>query len=169
MVTRKDIINRVFKLVYNRLENQAESLQHYIERWHGSHGGIEGWFKVEFVASIPSKEMKIYTGSAAHGKSTGKKYPDLLLDRKEIETICVELKASTNWSITHGKPLQRYDGWALFFLCGTPANSLDTKRHNLAELGYPFNLDRVCKAFQCIDNKEVDFLFGFLDLGGSKS
>jgi len=167
MINRQNILNSVFQLVYNRLTKQAESLQHYVERWNGSSGGIEGWFKVELVAAIPNDVGQIKTGSAARGKSTGKKYPDLLLESKNIEPIYVELKASTNWSLTHGKPLQQYDGWALFFLCGSPSNSLNTKRNGLEKLGYPFEIECICKAMQCVDNKEIDFLFGFIDLGGS--
>ncbi len=165
---RQDILNSVFKLTYDRLTKQSESLKFYIERWHGSNGGIEGWFKVELVAAIPSDVIKITTGSATRGKSTGKRYPDLQFKKKGFEPIDVELKASTNWSLAHGKSLQHYDGWVLFFLCGVPSNSLDDKRQVLAEKRYPFKVDYVCEAVKCTDNKSIDFLFGFLDIGGSK-
>lgn len=172
MITREDIINTVFKLVYDRLKKQADSLQYYMKHWNGKSGGIEGWLKVEFVAAIPCDVTKIETGSAwRHGKSTGDKYPDLRLislESKDMEPIAVELKASTNWSPTYGKRYEYYVGRTLFFLCGAPSNSLDAKRHELAAKGYPFALARVCEAVQCIDNKAVNFLFGFVDIGGDK-
>ena len=172
MITREGILNTVFKLVNDRLNKQAESLQYYMKHWNGKNGGIEGWLKVEFVAAIPCDIIKIETGSAwRHGKSTGNRYPDLRLislESKDIEPINVELKASTNWSPTYGKPYEYYDGMSLFFLCGAPSNTFDAKRHDLSTKGYPFDLARVCEAVQCIDNKAVNFLFGFQDIVGDK-
>lgn len=168
MATRPDILHNVFDLVYHRLLKQSESLQYYMKHWNGKSGGIEGWLKVEFVAAIPSDVLKIKTGSAALGKSTGDRYPDLRLERKDIEPIDLELKASTNWSPTYGKPLEYYNGRALFFLCGAPSNSFHAKHHEFGKKGYPFDMVSICDVVQGIDNKTVSFLFGFLDLGGSK-
>ncbi len=75
MVARQEILDNIFKLVFNRLTGRAESLKRYIEYWHGSYGGIEGWLKVEFVAAISPDVLKVSTGSASRRKTSGKRYP----------------------------------------------------------------------------------------------
>lgn len=160
MYTRKDIINKVFELVSNRLNDQVESLQHYIEHWHGSYGGIEGWLKVEFVAAIPPDELKISTGSAARGSSTGKKYPDLLLKKNNAESVKIELKASTNWHV----PLKKYKNRVLFFLCGTPSYSTKSKKNEIKNLEKHSVILKITSGKSCYYDQEIDFLFGYVDL-----
>lgn len=165
MKSRQDILNEIFNYTYDRLKLRKESLQFFVNRWNGSFGGIEGWFKVELVASIPDDLIKITTGSASRGKSTGKRYPDLRFEHKNIAPIDVELKASTNWSLTHGKTFQKYEDWALFFLCGTPSNSLNRKSQYLYDMNFPYKVNKVCEAKKNNNGKTIDFLFGYIDLG----
>jgi hypothetical protein len=160
MVARQEILNYVFELVFNHLTRRAESLKRYIEYWHGTYGGIEGWLKVEFVAAISPDVLKVSTGSASRGKPSEKRYPDLLLENKDIEPIEVELKASTNWHL----PLKNYENCVLFFLCGTQADSLELRRREIEQLKKHSNIAIVISGINCYSNKEIDFLFGFVDL-----
>ena len=159
MVTRQEILDNVFDLVLNRLTGRAESLKRYIEHWHGSFGGIEGWLKVEFVAAISPNVLKVSTGSAARGKPTGKRYPDLLLENGKIEPIEVELKGSTNWYV----PLKNYESRVLFFLCGNQSDSLELRRREIQQLKKHFKISIVTSGISYND-KKTDFLFGFVDL-----
>lgn len=160
MVTRQEILKKIFKLVYDRLIKHNESLKHYLENWHGSYGGIEGWLKVEFVAAISPDIIKVKTGSAARGKLTDKKYPDLILENEAIDPIEVELKASTNWHV----PLKNYDSRVLFFLCGTQADSLQLRRREIQQFKKHFDIAIVTSGISSYNSKEIDFLFGFVDL-----
>jgi hypothetical protein len=154
---RVDLLKKVFDLVGSRLKERGDSLCRYLERWHGSAGGIEGWFKVEFVASVPKNLATVLTGSAATPKTSGKKFPDLRLKVNHLRPVDIELKASTNWSPFHSKNPEYYHGRAIFFLCGAPADSLEAKRHALAKTWRHLNVIRVCGAVQCTDNCDTDF------------
>lgn len=166
MNSRTDLLYAIFDHVKRRLSERADSLCLFIEHWHGSNGGIEGWFKVEFVAAVPPHLAIIRTGSAYSLMATRRRFPDLRLERTGEVPLEIELKASTNWSPHHGKGFEHYRGFALFFLCGAPADSLDAKRSYLATNGVPFELTRVCAAVPCHDKRAIDFLFGFVDLRG---
>ena len=159
-----EFLTVVFDRVRDRLTERKDSLCLFVQHWHGRNGGIEGWLKVEFVAAVSADVCVVRTGSATTPKTRGKDFPDLRLESEGYAPVDIELKAATNWSPTYGKPLSQYDGRALFFLCGAPAESLEKKRKWLAETACPGQLVRICRGIQCTDNQQVDFLFGFVDL-----
>jgi hypothetical protein len=82
---RMDVIKDIFRPVVVRIRDKSESLaKSRIKRFPRS--GIEGWFKVEVVAALGEKVIKL--------KNRG---PDLILENGE-NGLEIELKASTDLS-----------------------------------------------------------------------
>ena len=84
---RADLLNTVFDRVRSRLHKRPDSLCRFIERWHGSGGGIEAWFKVKFVASIPKNLAVVRTGGAFRRQRAETGVAPLKTEGKKITRI----------------------------------------------------------------------------------
>jgi hypothetical protein len=81
---RMDLIQDIFKPVVVRIRSKSESLtKSKIKRFPKT--GIEGWFKVEVVAALGEKVIKLQNRG-----------PDLILENGLEKQLEIELKAATD-------------------------------------------------------------------------
>jgi hypothetical protein len=67
----------IFNLVRRRLIERCDSLQRFREHWKGRASGIEGWFRVEFVAAIGPAVATVHSGGAGGWVEKGCSAPTL--------------------------------------------------------------------------------------------
>jgi len=155
--------NSIFVRVRDRLVNRRDSLELFFDHWHGTAGGVEGWFKVEFASAIEPAIAVVETGG---GGGWGKKgtFPDLLLKRGAGNTIPVELKAAGGWWCGGSVETvyRKYSGFLL--ACLTVSDDPLSSRHRriVDSLDSEALLCRICKVR--IKGKPKAFYFVMADL-----
>lgn len=149
----------LFSMVSKRIKPRCSSLSKYNKRWQGKGGGIEGWLRVELVASLDSKFCKTISGSSGGIKNKGEKYPDLILEFQD-EKAPIELKASsTSWTPFGNVCPRSYYGRALIFICPALRRTLAKREETLAKHDAEFKLEEICAI-----HKGKAFYLGLIDL-----
>jgi hypothetical protein len=108
-----DLRSVVFDPVLERMKMRADSLRN-VKRFKRT--GIEGWFKVEVVATIGARVLAVCNNG-----------PDLLLS----DGIGLELKAATDFNRGYFlEPLKKYRAPCLFLGDGSRHKSFPTSDHD---------------------------------------
>jgi hypothetical protein len=159
----RELKHRIFGLVQRRLVERSDSLQLFYARWHGSAAGIEGWFKVEFVAAIAPDVASVGTGGSGGRGRRGRTYADLVLKTQDGAEHQIETKAwGSNW---YGErdALRKYAGRLLAFLAPSKAPLPTRHRQNIEVLDKNLLLAPICEV-QDAEGKQRTFYFGIADL-----
>jgi hypothetical protein len=154
----------IFDLVRARLVERKDSLIRFCNHWKGSASGIEGWFKLEFVAAIEPHVAVVSCGGAGGRGRGGRKYPDLVLKSPAGAEIPEETKASgSGWWHGGARVQEQYSGCVLAFLClsgGAETSRYGKQRQKIEALDRQAQLAPICKTLSA----ESSFYFGMADL-----
>lgn len=143
----------------------GESLVLFRERWQGTASGIEGWFKVEFVAAIGPEVAAIRTGGAGGRGRGGATYPDLIVEPvgSPAEPIRIELKAGGHdWWLGGSDARDKYRGCLLAFLLITTTPICATHEAKVKQLDEDAQLAKICEVTTSQGSRS--FYFGMADL-----
>ena len=112
-----DLKQDIFQSVVARVGERGDSLRNMMRF---TNSGIEGWFKVEIVASLGEKTL------------VNNKGPDLTLE----DGTKIEIKAATNfdknWCVT--EPLRKYGKPVLFLAGGASPEKLNRAKDDSFEI-----------------------------------
>jgi hypothetical protein len=154
---------KLFDMVLLRIKSRGTSLSKYNKRWKGKGGGIEGWLRVEFVASIKNAFAETMSGGSYSKAKKGEKYSDILL-KVAGEELPVELKASsTDWTPVGGGSWKKYEGHILIFICPASVTTLARREKTLCKHDARFILEKI----RVIDGDKA-FYLGLVSLLNNK-